>query len=100
MNIVVSIKQTLDTEAKIALDGKGNISGGEASFVINPYDEYAIEEALKLREKFGGEVTVVNAGGEKAQEAIRTALAMGCDKGVRIDVSSLENPDEWVLAEV
>ena len=100
MNIVVSIKQTFDTEAKIALDSKGNISNSEVNFVINPYDEYAIEEALKLKEKFGGEVTVVNVGNEKAQEAIRTALAMWCDKGVRVDVSSLENPDEWVVAEV
>jgi electron transfer flavoprotein beta subunit len=100
MNIVVSLKQTFDTETKIALDGKGNINGGEASFIINPYDEYAIEEALKLKEKFGGEVTVVNVGNEKSQEAIRTALAMGCDKAVRIDMSTLENPDEWVVAEI
>jgi electron transfer flavoprotein beta subunit len=99
MNIVVSIKQTFDTEAKIVLDGKGNIDGSGVTLVINPYDEFAIEEALKLKEKFGGEVTVVSVGGERAQEAIRTALAMGCDKGVRIDDPALANADEWVIAE-
>ncbi|MDR2771756.1 MAG: electron transfer flavoprotein subunit beta/FixA family protein [Clostridiales Family XIII bacterium] len=100
MNIVVSIKQTFDTEAKIALDGKGNIDGTGVNLVINPYDEFAIEEALKLKEKFGGEVTVVSVGGEKAETSVRTALAMGCDKAVRIDDPALSEADEWAIAEV
>ncbi|MDR0357004.1 MAG: electron transfer flavoprotein subunit beta/FixA family protein [Clostridiales Family XIII bacterium] len=100
MNIIVSVKQTFDTEAKIALNAEGKISDDGVTLVINPYDEFAVEEALKLKEKFGGEVTVVCAGGEKAQEAIRTALAMGCDKAVRVDISGLEDADEWVVAEV
>jgi electron transfer flavoprotein beta subunit len=99
MNIVVTIKQTFDTEAKIVLDGSGNIDGAGVNLVINPYDEFAIEEALKLKEQFGGEVTVVSAGGAKTEPALRTALAMGCDKGVRIDDPALANADEWAVAE-
>jgi electron transfer flavoprotein beta subunit len=100
MNIIVTIKQTFDTEAKIALDSAGNIDGTGVNLVVNPYDEFAVEEALKLKEQFGGEVTVVSIGGEKAQEAIRTALATGCDKAVRIDASAIENADEYVLADI
>jgi electron transfer flavoprotein beta subunit len=100
MNIVVTIKQTFDTEAKIVLDGSGNIDGSGVNLVINPYDEFAIEEALKLKEKFGGEVTVVSMGGDKIETSVRTALAMGCDKAVRIDDPALANADEWAVAEV
>jgi electron transfer flavoprotein beta subunit len=69
------------------------------NLVINPYDEFAIEEALKLKEKFGGDVTVVSVGGEKAESAVRTALAMGCDKAVRVDDPALLLADEWAVAE-
>jgi electron transfer flavoprotein beta subunit len=100
MNIIVTIKQTFDTEAKIALDSAGAIDGAGVNLVINPYDEFAIEEALKIKEQLGGEITVVCVGGEKSQEAIRTALAMGCDKAVRVDASALEDADEYVLADV
>jgi electron transfer flavoprotein beta subunit len=100
MNIVVTIKQTFDTEAKIALDGKGNIDSNGVNLVINPYDEFAIEEALKLKEKFGGDVTIVSVGGDKTDTAIRTALAMGCDKAVRVDDPALANADEWAIAEI
>jgi electron transfer flavoprotein beta subunit len=100
MNIVVTVKQTFDTEAKIALDGKGAIDSSGVNLVINPYDEYAIEEALRLKEKFGGEITVVSVGGEKIETSVRTALAMGCDKAVRIDDPALQNADEWAVAEV
>lgn len=100
MNIVVYLKQTFDTEAKIALDGKGNIDGTGVNLVINPYDEFAIEEALQLKEKFGGEVTLVSVGNDRVQEALRTALAMGCDQAVLVNDPALDNPDEWVMAEV
>jgi electron transfer flavoprotein beta subunit len=100
MNIVVTIKQTFDTEAKIVLDSKGNIDANGVNLVINTYDEFAIEEALKLKEKFGGDVTVVSVGGDKTDTAIRTALAMGCDKAVRVDDPALANADEWAVAEI
>ena len=100
MNIIVYIKQTFDTEAKIVLDGSGKIDANGVSLIINPYDEYAIEEGIRLKETLGGEVTVVTIGGERAQEAIRTALAMGVDKAVLVSDPTLENSDEWTNAEV
>jgi hypothetical protein len=62
MDIVVCLKQTFDTEAKIVIDGKGKIDPTGVNLVINPYDEFAVEEALKLKEKFGGQVTLVSMG--------------------------------------
>jgi electron transfer flavoprotein beta subunit len=55
------------------------------SWIISPYDEFAVEEALKVKEEHGGSVTILTVGPKKAQEAIRTALAMGADRGVLID---------------
>ena len=100
MNIVVCLKQTFDTEAKIALDSKGNIDSNGVNLVINPYDEFAVEEALKLKEKFGGEVTLVSMGSDRVQESLRTALAMGCDQAILVNDPAIENPDEWVTAEI
>ncbi|WP_434512528.1 electron transfer flavoprotein subunit beta/FixA family protein [Desulfitobacterium sp. AusDCA] len=100
MNIVVCIKQTLNTEAHIVLDSSGKIDDKGISLIINPYDEYAIEEGLRLKEKFGGVVTVVSIGGAKAQEAIRSAQAVGVDKGILISDADVENADEWVKAEI
>ena len=100
MNIVVYIKQTFDTEAKIVLDGSGKIDANGVNLIINPYDEYAIEEGIRLKEKLGGEVTVITMGGATAQAAIRTALAMGIDKAILVSDPALENSDEWTNAEV
>lgn len=90
MKIGVLLKQVPDTETKIKLksDGSG-IEEGEIKWVINPYDEYAVEEALKLKEKAGGEVVVVTAGVPRAVEAMRQALAMGAERGIRIDTTGV-----------
>ena len=88
MNIVVLIKQTFDTEEKITLQD-GRISEDGVKFVINPYDEYALEEALRLREAEGGLVTAVTCGPPRSEEALRTALAMGADEAVRLDDAGL-----------
>lgn len=84
MKICVCVKRVPDTETriKIASDGKSIHEAG-VKFVLNPYDEFAVEEALALKGKAGeGEVVVVAVGGETSQETIRTALAMGADRGV------------------
>jgi electron transfer flavoprotein beta subunit len=81
MKIVVCLKQVPATDSRIkpAADGKSaDLSGVE--WVVNPYDEYALEQALQLKEKFGGEVVVVSVGGDKLDDAIRTALALGADR--------------------
>lgn len=100
MDIVVCLKQTFDTEAKIVLDSSGKIDSTGVNLVMNPYDEFAVEEALKLREKFGGKVTLVSMGGERVTESLRTALAMGCDEAVLVHDPALESPDEWETTEV
>ena len=99
MNILVCMKQTFDTEERIVLKD-GEISEDGVEFVINPYDEYAIEEAIKLKEKHGGEVTVITVGPERAEQALRTAMAMGADKGVIVDSEDLEDADEYTIAKV
>jgi electron transfer flavoprotein beta subunit len=103
MNIFVIMKRTFDTEEKITVQN-GQINEDGAEFIINPYDEYAIEEAIQLRDANGGEVTVVTIGGEDSEKELRTALAMGCDKAVLINTEDdLEDGDQYsssrILAE-
>lgn len=98
MNIVVVLKQTFDTEEKIVIQD-GKISEEGVEFIINPYDEYAVEEAIKLKEEHGGEVTVISIGPDRAESALRTALAMGADKAVLVDDESLFG-DEFTTAKV
>ncbi|MGG1674371.1 electron transfer flavoprotein subunit beta/FixA family protein [Neobacillus sp. NRS-1170] len=98
MNILVLMKQTFDTEEKIVLQN-GSISEDGVNFIINPYDEYAIEEAIKLRELHEGEVTVITIGPERAENALRTALAMGADKAIFVD-SEDEVLDEYSIAQI
>ena len=99
MNIVVCLKQTFDTEAKIKLTGDGKIDSKGVSLIINPYDEFAVEEALQIKEREGGDVTVVSVGGEQVQDALRQALAMGADKAVLID-PGVEELDEYATATI
>jgi len=98
MNILVVLKQTFDTEEKIVIQD-GKISEDGVEFIINPYDEYAVEEAIKLKEELGGEVTVVTVGPDRAENALRTALAMGADKAILVDDESLFG-DEYTTAKV
>ncbi|NMP23849.1 electron transfer flavoprotein subunit beta/FixA family protein [Sulfobacillus harzensis] len=85
MKILVMIKQVPDTATKIRLNpGDVAIQTDGIKWVINPYDEFAIEECLRLREKFGGEVVAVSLGPSRVEEALRQALAMGADRAVHI----------------
>ena len=85
MKIAVCVSHVPDTATriKIAADQK-SIDPAGVSFVLNPYDEYAIEEALKTKEKIGGEVVVLSVGGDQVKESIRKSLAMGVDEGVHL----------------
>ncbi|MGG1674321.1 electron transfer flavoprotein subunit beta/FixA family protein [Neobacillus sp. NRS-1170] len=98
MNILVLMKQTFDTEEKIVLQNNA-ISEEGVNFIINPYDEYAIEEAIKLRDVHDGNVTVITVGPERAENALRTALAMGADNAVIVDSEDL-NLDEYITAKI
>jgi len=100
MNIYVLVKRTFDTEEKITVSN-GKISEDGAEFIINPYDEYAIEEAIQVRDANDGEVTVITIGGEDAEKQLRTALAMGADKAVLIDTEDdLDEMDEFTSAKI
>lgn len=104
MHIVVCTKHTPDSEAKMSVDEAGNVSWGESPLIINPWDEYAIEEALQLRDQHGGTVTVISMGPEQALEALKHAVAMGCDEAVRIWDDACTGSDtlatSYVLAQV
>ncbi|WP_342598551.1 electron transfer flavoprotein subunit beta/FixA family protein [Psychrobacillus sp. FSL H8-0483] len=100
MNIYVLVKRTFDTEEKIVVSG-GKIQEDGAEFIINPYDEYAIEEAIQVRDAQGGEVTVITMGGEDAEKQLRTALAMGADKAVLINLEDdVEEMDQFTAAQI
>jgi len=91
MKIAVCIKRVPDSETrvKIAADGKSLDEAG-VKFVLNPYDEFAVEEALRRKEAAGtGEVAVFSLGPAAAQETIRTALAMGADRGVLLQTDKI-----------
>lgn len=100
MNIFVLMKRTFDTEEKITISN-GKINSDSAEFIINPYDEFAIEEAIQVRDAQGGEVTVVTVGNEDSEKELRTALAMGCDKAVLINIEdTIEAGDQYTTAKV
>ena len=99
MNIYVIMKRTFDTEERIQVEN-GTIQSDGVEYIINPYDEYAIEEAIALKEKHGGEVTVLTLGDEEAEKELRTALAMGADKAVLIDSDDLEAIDQFSTATI
>ncbi len=98
MKIIVCVKYVPDTAIKVKVtpDGKG-VEVSDVTFVVNPYDEFAVEEALQIKERIGGEVIAVSAGGEKATAGLRTCLAMGADSGVLIKDESLDNADSYAI---
>ena len=90
MNIAVCIKQVPDTETKVKVSGdKKWIEEGEINFILNPYDEFAVEEGLKIAEANGGEVTIISLGPDRVTSAIRSALAMGATKAIHIKTDSI-----------
>ncbi len=101
MEIVVLVKQVPDTESLIEIADDGvSIKKQDIKWVMNPYDEIAVEEALQIRDAQGGAVTIVSMGGQKAVETIRTALAMGADKGIHINDPAAEGSDALATAKI
>jgi electron transfer flavoprotein beta subunit len=85
LKMLVTAKRVEDPESKIAVkpDGTGIVTEG-VSYKLNPFDEIAVEEALRLKERHGGEVVVASIGGERSATELRAALAMGADRGVLV----------------
>jgi electron transfer flavoprotein beta subunit len=97
MNILVLVKQTFDTEERIVIQN-GQISEVNVEFILNPYDEYAVEEAVKIKEDSGAEITVLTVGPTRSESVLRTALAMGADKGIIVELE--EEADEYAIAKI
>ena len=98
MNIVVCIKQVPDT-TNVRIDPETNtlIRSGIQS-IINPFDMYAIEEAVRLKEKFGGMVTVITMGPPQAEEALREAISLGADEAVLVSDRAFAGSDTWATS--
>ncbi len=91
LNIIVLLKQVPSTESEIHIAENGiSIDTQEIKWVINPYDEFAVEEALRIKETHGGSVTILSVGPERAVEAIRSALALGADGGILLATEMVE----------
>jgi len=101
VEIVVLLKQVPATESLITIADDGvSIKTDDVKWVVNPYDEFAVEEALRIRETHGGSVTIVSVGPQKTVEAIRTALAMGADRGILISDPVVEGVDGLGIARI
>lgn len=104
MNIVVLIKQVPDTsdpETEVVIDSTGRgIDESKLSFVINDADNYAVEEAVRLKEKHGGEIALVCMGPESANQVIRMALAKGADSAIRLDDEKFNHSDPITTAKI
>jgi electron transfer flavoprotein beta subunit len=100
MKILVAVKQVPDTatQVKIGTDTK-QIDTAGITWIVSPYDEFAIEEALRIKEKRGqGEVVAVSLGPDRVKEALRSALAMGCDRAIHINDPALAAADTLTTA--
>jgi electron transfer flavoprotein beta subunit len=101
MNIVVLVKQVPDSSSARSLNASDNtVERASASNIVNEMDEYAIEEALKLKEAHGGEVTVLTMGPPSATESIRKALSMGPDRAVHVTDEALHGACALITSKV
>jgi len=101
LNLFVFVKRVPDTESRIKIDREANRVVEEGlSFVLSPYDEYAVEEALRLKEAKGGTVRVFSVGPDEAQTALKKCLAMGADEAVLIKDEAAETYDALRTAKI
>lgn len=101
MNILVFIKQVADTEARILINGDNRTLEIENKYAINFFDEFAVEEAIRIKEQTKeSQVTVCTYGPPGAIEALRTAIAMGADRAFLIDSTTCENDDPLIVSDI
>ena len=99
MNFVVCVKQTPDTAELPKISAAEAVSGDiKATLVLNPWDEFAVEEGLLLQDRFGGDVTVVTVGPEKASDALKDAIARGIQSAVLLNDPAFAGSDAWGTA--
>ncbi len=101
MKIIVAIKQVPERDAQVRIDSAGQwIEEADVQFAMNESDAYALEEALQLKEKNGGEVVVLSAGPERVGTTIREALAKGADRAIHVDAENLHTLDSLSVARI
>jgi electron transfer flavoprotein beta subunit len=101
MNILVCIKQVPDMESKFKVNGEGNwYDSAGLAWRMNEYDEYAVEQAVQLKEQAGGDLTVLCIGPERVKETMKKALAMGCDRGVHVADDDSYKKDPFSIASI
>ncbi len=98
MNIVVLVKQVPDAEALIEIAGGGQRLDIEQKFTMSLFDEFALEEALRIKERHGGRVKVITLGTGKATEALRTGIAMGADEALLLDHEAFLDGDGYATS--
>jgi electron transfer flavoprotein beta subunit len=99
VKIGVLLKQVPDTETRIKINGDANgIDEGDIKWIVNPYDEFAVEQALQVKAAVGGEVVIFSLGSARTLDAARTALAMGGDRAVILDDAAFAGSDSLGVA--
>ena len=101
MKFIVCVKLTPDTEQLTEVQ-PGDVGSGDlgVTMVLNPWDEFAVEEALQLQERFDGEAVVMTLGGEEATEALKRAVAMGIEEAILLSDPAFDGSDAWGAAHV
>ena len=98
MNIICCVKQVPDTETKIEVEDGAIVEKG-INWIVNPYDEFAVEEAIQIKEKMGeGTVHIISMGPERAQEAIKSCLALGCEEATHLCDPVFDGSDSMATA--
>jgi electron transfer flavoprotein beta subunit len=100
LSIVVFTRSTPDTAAKVEVNASGTVTWGDAATVVNPWDEYALEEGIVQSKNAGGKATVIALGGEMHNDALKHALAMGLDEAVRVEDGALDASNALTYATV
>lgn len=100
MNFIVLVKQTPDISLVKIDDSAGEVQLTDAGGTINPSDEYAVEEGIRLKERFGGKTTILTMGSEKSESTIRACLALGADEGILLLDPLFEGSDSQATARI
>lgn len=101
MKVLVTAKRVVDPDVKVKLNGAGQLDLGNVEYKLNPFDEYGIEEAVRLREAGKAtEIVIVSIGTSDAQKEIRTGLAMGGDRGILVEVDADTQLDPTTIAQL
>lgn len=100
MDIIACLKRVPDTGARLEIESNGLEVKADFPWILNPYDEFAIEEAIRIRDRAGGKVTLIHAGPEGGEEVLKKGIAMGADSAVYVKDPRLDGLDEVSIARV